>query len=98
MTDGAQRMPVVILSADATPDAKREAMEAGADSFVAKPIEAARLLEQVQTLCGAAAEKGARRAPEPVTPLRPTVEPGTAPVVNMETLGQLESLASSPVF
>ena len=38
------RMPVVLLSADVTPEAKRESLEAGADLFLGKPVEAARLL------------------------------------------------------
>jgi two-component system sensor histidine kinase RpfC len=95
MAAGTARIPVVILSADATPDAKREAMDAGADAFLAKPIEAIRLLDQVQALCGGAAEKAAPRAAEPVKPLRAAA---AAPIVNAETLTQLESLGSSPLF
>src|SRR6185503_15004284 len=52
LTAGArERMPVIVLSADVTPEAKRECLEAGADAFLSKPIEAARLLEELQKLC-----------------------------------------------
>ncbi|HEY6966690.1 MAG TPA: ATP-binding protein, partial [Burkholderiales bacterium] len=54
LTAGARpRLPIAILSADATPEAKLECLEAGADAFLAKPIEAARLLEELQALCSA---------------------------------------------
>jgi two-component system sensor histidine kinase RpfC len=99
LTAGArERMPVVVLSADVTPEAKREALEAGADSFLGKPIEAARLLEELQTLCGAkAAEAGKPVLVEGPRPAR-TDRQGPAPVVNSDTLADLEELGSSPAF
>ena len=96
MTGGSERVPVIILSADATPIAKREALEAGADGFLAKPVEALRLLQEMQTLCGAQpaeprrAELGARtRVPRGEEQV---------PVVNNETLDHLSELGSSPAF
>jgi two-component system sensor histidine kinase RpfC len=97
MSRGRVRIPAIILSADATPEAKREAFEAGADAFLAKPIEAMRLLDEVQAVC----------RPEPsrrveVAPLRPKAKSASAaseaPVVNKETLGHLEELGSSMAF
>jgi two-component system sensor histidine kinase RpfC len=99
LTTGArERLPVVMLSADVTPEAKRECLEAGADSFLAKPIEAARLLEEIQVLCGGKPQE----APKPVAleslrPSRPERQ-GPAPLVNPETLADLEELGSSPAF
>ena len=95
MMRGRERLPVVILSADVTPEAKREAMQAGADAFLGKPIEAIRLLEQIQALCaprGETTEAEAAAMPASAPPAR-----GPA-VVNRETLGQLEELGSSPAF
>jgi two-component system sensor histidine kinase RpfC len=94
MTRGRERLPVIILSADATPATKREALEAGADAFLPKPIEALRLLEEIQTLCAAAerapsadaAQGRAAKGPEPV------------PVVNFETIDHLRELGSSVTF
>jgi two-component system sensor histidine kinase RpfC len=96
MTRGRERLPVIILSADATPATKREALEAGADAFLPKPVEALRLLEEIQTLCAAAAEraqpaegipqKHAARGSEPV------------PIVNLETIDHLRELGSSVAF
>ena len=101
LTAGArERLPVVLLSADVTPEAKREALEAGADAFLAKPIEAARLLMELQNLCSGKAAQAVRPAavesPRPAG--RPAVQQGPAPVVSPETLKDLEELGSSPAF
>ena len=100
LTAGArERLPVVVLSADVTPDSKRECLEAGADSFLAKPIEAARLLEELQTLCGAKAPESAKPvvAGGGARPFR-VERRGPAQVMNSDTLADLEELGSSPAF
>jgi two-component system sensor histidine kinase RpfC len=100
LTAGArERLPVAMLSADVTPEAKRECMEAGADAFLAKPIEAARLLEELQKLCGKPQEDA---KPVPIDSVRPSSRMAAAqravPVVNIDTLADLEELGSSPAF
>jgi two-component system, sensor histidine kinase RpfC len=92
---GRERLPVIMLSADVTPEAKREAFEAGADAYLSKPIEALRLLDEIQTLAGAKAEP-ARKA-EPLAPARESA-PAAPAVVNMETLAHLEELGNSLAF
>jgi two-component system sensor histidine kinase RpfC len=99
LTAGArERLPVVMLSADVTTEVKRECLEAGADAFLAKPIEAARLLEEIQSLCaGKPQEPSKTGALENLRPSRPErQEP--VPVVNAGTLADLEELGSSPAF
>jgi two-component system sensor histidine kinase RpfC len=95
MTRGRERLPVIMLSADVTPEAKREALEAGADTFLPKPIEALRLLEQIQILT---AEKP--EAPQAPAQPRALARIGAAApaVVNAETLEHLEELGSSLAF
>ena len=97
MARGRERVPVIMLSADVTPDAKREAFEAGADAFLPKPVEALRLLEEVHTAVSA---QHAERRPEPALPLpaKRASAPAEAAVVNRETLGSLEELSSSAGF
>ncbi len=97
---GRERLPVLMLSADVTPDAKREALEAGFDAFLPKPIEALRLLEEVQSLCAQKPQEARRTdivapARAPVSGLQAAA--GTH-VVNTETLGHLEELGSSAAF
>ncbi len=44
---GANKLPIIILSADATPAAKQQSLEAGADEFLTKPVSAATLLAAI---------------------------------------------------
>jgi two-component system sensor histidine kinase RpfC len=95
MTRGRERLPVIILSADVTPVAKREALEAGADLFLPKPVEAVRLLEEIQSLCAAAPAEAARaEAP----PTRQAKAAEGVPVVNLLTLEHLQELGSTAGF
>ena len=93
MTRGRDRIPVIVLSADATEEARREAMEAGADGFLAKPIEAMRLLDEIHTQA-AGLDKRTEREVAP----RPASQHVADQVVNHETLSRLEDLGSSPGF
>ena len=95
---GRGRMPVILLSADVTPEAKRESLEAGADLFLGKPVEAARLLSEIQGLCTGKAAEGSRvTLMERARPAAAARQDAPA-VVNAETLRDLEELGSSPAF
>jgi two-component system, sensor histidine kinase RpfC len=96
MMRGRDRLPVIVLSADVTPESRREAMEAGADAFLSKPIEAMRLLQQIHALCVGTA--GGAPMPQPTAPSGRPAAAGTAAVLNIETLGHLEELGSSANF
>jgi two-component system sensor histidine kinase RpfC len=96
MMRGRERLPVIMLSADVTPEAKREALEAGADAFLPKPIEALRLLDEIQRLAGVKAEPA--RAAEPQPAPRRAQAPLAPAIVNAETLAHLEELGSSLAF
>ena len=97
LTAGAGRMPVIMLSADVTAEAKREALEAGCDAFLPKPIEAIKLLETIDSLIGAVAEP-ARREPRPVVHEVQDATDGRPAVINTETLKHLEELGASSGF
>jgi two-component system sensor histidine kinase RpfC len=92
MTRGRERLPVVILSADVTVEAKRECLEAGADSFIPKPVETLRLLDELRKLTSGTPSE----APRAVSAVP---APAAMPeVVNAETLTHLEDLGSTPDF
>lgn len=59
---GGPRTPVIVLSADVTPDAIKRCNQAGARAFLAKPVVAATLLD---TVAGIATGSG-QVAPDPV--------------------------------
>ena len=91
------RIPAMIVSADVTPEGREECLDAGADGFLGKPVEAARLLSEVQRIAAAAAQAS---EPPPLVRAQPSrvVTDGEAQVVNAETLAHLEELGSSPGF
>ena len=93
LTGGTERLPVVMLSADVTPDAKREALEAGCDAFLPKPIEALRLLETIDSLTS-----GEQPRPQRATPVSVELSGREAHVINTETLAHLEELGGSTAF
>ena len=48
--DTSERLPVIMLTADATPEAREKSIAAGANTFLTKPIEAMRLLDTIADL------------------------------------------------
>ena len=91
MTRGRERLPVIMLSADVTPGAKREALEAGADAFLPSRSRAVRLLDEIQRLAGA---KGRARAQgRAAARATPAAAPAAPAVVNAETLRTSRSSA-----
>jgi two-component system sensor histidine kinase RpfC len=70
MQAGEPRTPVVILSADVTLDAMREATAAGAWTFLSKPVAVPRLLEVLGEIAA-----GVARPRVPMEPATPSVRP-----------------------
>jgi len=72
MQAGGKRTPVIVLSADATAQAARDAEEAGAPAFLTKPVMVARLLETIADLVCPAKLPAVR----PLTDIaRPSINP-----------------------
>jgi two-component system sensor histidine kinase RpfC len=97
MMRGRERIPVIMLSADATPESRKEAFEAGADAFLAKPIEARRLLDEVQGIAAERRERRLNAGPRDAATPR-AASSDEPPVINLETLRHLQDLGSSPAF
>jgi two-component system sensor histidine kinase RpfC len=70
----ADEVPVIMLTADATAEAARACRAAGVNHFLTKPIESARLLEEIRAAAGLRrpppAEASAAAAPRPGGPAR----------------------------
>ena len=99
MMQGQERLPVILLSADATPESRQESLDAGADTFLSKPVEAIRLIEQIHALVSnRASAEIARFIKQPAAGAVRIERSGALPVVNIETLEHLEELGSSAGF
>jgi CheY-like chemotaxis protein len=95
---GVTRLPIMILSADATPAAKQESIEAGADEFLTKPVIARTLFSALERLKvgaprgGDVAEmKDVNALSSPDTPTQPAST--TAVVVDSERIQALRRIA-----
>jgi two-component system sensor histidine kinase RpfC len=75
MSPGSTRMPIVALTADATPEARAECEEAGMDACLTKPIDTRKLFDLFETLVPGGGS--VRRSPEEGAP-GPAEETATA--------------------
>lgn len=93
---GEWRLPIVALTADATTETERLCREAGMDAVVGKPVDAAQLLAEIDSLEARAArpERIAVGAPRVVTPItaHPRFVPETAAVVDEDIFAALRKL------
>jgi two-component system sensor histidine kinase RpfC len=88
---GGNKLPIMILSADATPAAKKESLEAGADEFLTKPVVAGTLLAAIERLMAGAAMRA-----EPAHQAQSDKQessPLAAPLVDIERIQALRRIA-----
>ena len=93
MQAGRASVPIIMFSADATPEAIQEATDAGVDAFLPKPVEASRLYATIEQL----AEKRSRETARVVQAIAPSQLPH-APLLNTKTLRDLEQMSQDPQF
>ncbi len=97
-TGETKRLPIISLTADATPEAARRSMEAGADACVTKPIEPARLLKILETVHGSRATgESVQETAKQVTHIasHPRFKAEARASVDMATLAELEKLGGT---
>ena len=94
------RMPIIMFSANATPEAREESLEAGADDFLSKPIQVELLLSTLSRLVTRFRAGDLPASPqfraEPTTGL-----PGSHAsqmVLDLQSLSDLEGVSSDPHF
>ena len=95
MESPGEHLPIMILSASVTPEARENARRAGADDFLGKPYEAVALLQAIDRL--------ARRATRGDNGLREVGRTGAevtqlAPLIDMKRLADVERIASDETF
>lgn len=87
------RTPVIILSADVTAEAIDRCMRAGAHCFLAKPVVAARLLDELAGI----AREGQLSRPSPPEPARPAAT-AAGVVLDAQVLDELAALGLGQAF
>jgi len=90
-----ERLPLILLSASVTPEARERAKAAGADEFMGKPFEAAALLQTIDRLA-----RRKSRVPQPAVRARssdPVVEL-EMPLLDSRRMAEIESIARDPGF
>lgn len=83
---GLQAIPVIAVSASATRDDQQASMAAGANAFIAKPIEQEKLLKQIGELLGLSWQ--AETSATPAIPIDNAIQ-AAPPQAELETLYQL---------
>ncbi len=94
MEGSAERMPVMILSASVTPEARDAAKKAGADEFLGKPYEAVALLQAIDRL-GRRMTKPIFRTHEPA-PL--DLARRNAPLLDYARIADVERITREDTF
>jgi two-component system sensor histidine kinase RpfC len=102
MSPGSPRMPIVALTADATPEARAECEEAGMDACLTKPIDTRKLFDLFDTLVpgGGAVQRGPEEgAPgaEEMSAAEPE-EPEVHPSLDPRYLRELSDLGGNSDF
>jgi two-component system sensor histidine kinase RpfC len=98
---GGRHLPIIALTADATPSAREKAEEAGMDACLAKPIEPARLLEAIEglvTKLGGEHEDVQEQGFGPNVLTHPRFSGDAQPVIDRRTLDGLQQLGSGTDF
>ena len=96
-----EAIPIVMLSADVTPEARKECDEAGAAAFLAKPIQARALLEALSEVLDAERPAGKGESGEVLGAFAPGeshVTSSSPPLINTATLRDLEELGGDLQF
>ncbi len=106
--DTSAAMPVIMLTADATPEAKTAGLEAGVDVFLTKPVEPTMLLESIARLSStprSGSHKSKVRAAPGKTPETNVATKASSettghdsPWYNEQVLKDLETLGGGPEF
>jgi two-component system sensor histidine kinase RpfC len=96
---GKPRLPIVALTADATPETKQRCEEAGMDACVIKPIEPARLLNIIDSIVGEKQVSDEQAFTESETVKRITSHPkfksSDASSIDIRALTDLEALGGA---
>ena len=97
MEPQAVHLPVIILSAAVTVEARERAKRAGADEFVGKPFDAAALLLSIDRLVRRISRTG-KTVGTPPAKVAPSATLEQIPLLDTNRLADVERIASTPDF
>lgn len=100
MENGAPRAPVIILTANATAEARRECEDAGVESYLTKPIEPLLLLDRIAALTSTAspAIPQSPAGESEAQDIADSDEPAERPLLDGDVLDSLTAIASDDHF
>jgi two-component system sensor histidine kinase RpfC len=97
--DRGKTPPFIILTADATAEAREECERAGADAYLTKPVEPRKLTETILSLVPSAeAEVASTAGSAPTSADAVPAKPARGPVLDEATLANLEVLGRRAEF
>lgn len=95
--DASHSLPIIMLTADATPEARAESMDAGSDAFLTKPINAKALLGKIAALTNPTSTMVSKLdTPAPVSLHHAQDE--NASIVDLHAIEELAKLGDSSTF
>lgn len=95
--DATHSLPIIMLTADATPEARSESLEAGSNSFLTKPVNAKALLQEIASLTSTTVGKRSQNAPASGSKSQQAYG-GSAAIVDNLALEELARLGDNPAF
>jgi len=101
MTDGGSCTPIIVLTANVTSDALRQAEQAGAAAYLTKPVGASELIDTIEQTLGRKAgspPKSSAAGPSSGSAELPADEDTSAELVSEKTLRRLSTMAGDPAF
>ncbi len=96
--DASHSLPIIMLTADATPEARAESLEAGSDAFLTKPVDAKALLEKMAVLTNQAAPLEKIQDMETTPTVYFQVDDESAASVDTHALTELAKLGENTDF
>lgn len=91
-----EHLPIMILSASVTPEARDKARSAGADDFIGKPYESTALLQAIDRMARRASKATPSRTIE--SPLRPASVTSLTAIVDAKRLAEVGKIAGDNAF
>jgi two-component system sensor histidine kinase RpfC len=96
-TSNHERLPIIILTANATKEALNECKDANIDSYLTKPINVEKLLRAIETLCNIS-DKHSGEPTEIASTLNEEIANSNTPILDYNIIQQISELSPENNF